>query len=747
MREHAVSEPPSSGPAWALGALVGVSIAGACIGYAFLTPAVYKASALIEVWPTNANAKSDLEPLEASRRLQEVVLDREVLSELARERAGSDNAANPRLGHSIESALQIDSVDARAFTITFRDSSSARVAKTCNWLAERLIERAPRALGGNTPGEDGERRRRVAALVQFLSAHPELGVAANAAATSLPELSAEKARIEASLLERQGSDGEQVASLVRRLADVNAAIALRSAPAGSETKAAPPESQRMLEQLARAVEAMRGASPRESAMQARIVARAEPPTWPIDPDRPRWLALAFVAGALSSLLVAFVGRRRPSHYLDSTPPPSEPSAPPPSRPSSSPPQPAEVPQPAPSHAPAPSPPSAEPPVNEAPSPIDIARESLERLARDAEPPVTTRYVSAAPRVERSSAPAADRSEGDRITPISSFPPRVAGGRGDRAMRAALEVNAELKRNTSSNPPPAHEGLSAHTTHALGSPIPPILAPGSRRAPLAGTPHTSAPVSVTAYSYVSTPAPPSMPSLDDPSFHSGPPTRRFMSAAAPAPKDWTVVSIQRGPTGWRPDLSLLPESRRGLCDEIYPLAVDNCCVVAVLGGAEGQDAKSRLAAELALALAESGHPRVLILEGDAERSSVRRFLRAEMPPGAGFSEQIRARISPRPPQPWNVVECSQSLHMLAEGSRVEPDLILSRQFEDCIRELRRFYDFVVIDGPTISNVAACRAVHDVVDRVVFSHGRFGPAELAQASELFPDKRISVVPAFS
>jgi Mrp family chromosome partitioning ATPase len=89
----------------------------------------------------------------------------------------------------------------------------------------------------------------------------------------------------------------------------------------------------------------------------------------------------------------------------------------------------------------------------------------------------------------------------------------------------------------------------------------------------------------------------------------------------------------------------------------------------------------------------------------------------------------------------VVECSSSLHVLAEGSHGSPELILSRPFEDCVTELRSFYDFIVLDGPRVSNVPACRAVNDVSDSAVLLATAAG--DLVQARSLFPGKRVSVV----
>jgi Mrp family chromosome partitioning ATPase len=313
-------------------------------------------------------------------------------------------------------------------------------------------------------------------------------------------------------------------------------------------------------------------------------------------------------------------------------------------------------------------------------------------------------------------------------------------RSERAFRAAVEVNADMlapatQRLGSSTPPlQSVAPTSARTTQVLGSPIPPIIAPGSRRTPTTGAGFPSQRATPmprsTGYSYVSTP-PPVAP-IPQP-MSSGPP-----APSSPRP---TTISTRPAPPGWRPDLSLLPESRRALCDEIYPQAVDRCMVIAVLDGADHGEGKSRLTAELALALAESGHPRVLVLESDLQRPAMRRFLRVDMPAGFGLSEQLQSRIEVRQRRPWTVVECSPSLHVLAEGANGAPELILSRPFEDCVHELRSFYDSIVLDGPRISDTPACRAVNDVIDNAVLLASAAG--ELVQARSLFAGKRVSVV----
>jgi Mrp family chromosome partitioning ATPase len=760
MSQTGASEPPRAATAWLLAAVVGGFTFAAFAGYAFLTPAVYRTSALIEVWASDDKAASKLEPLEASRRLHEAVLDSVVLERLAEERApGAAAETKSQLARVIESALQIDTLDARTFTVSFRDSERARTESSCNWLAERAVERAPRALASDTSAQDrlleAERRRRANAVAAFLAAHPELAALRPAASSGAPA-------------------GDDTALLMRRLTELNADVSAGAAPAASTGKPSEPatvsaEVRQMFAELVRARDASKAAPAHDPPLKARLVSRASLPGWPVEPDRPRLLLIGLLAAFGSAALAAFLGRRRGGEFGDSTPPPGLSSYPPGAATSSYPP---------PAGASSPPPPVAQaagsseppnekprlPPAASPPPPEDKGQPIIPSRVVSPRPPAPEpARTSVSPANEaRGSARFApgDRNEGDRITPVSAYPPPPGPAQGERGLRVALEVNAGApaaeKRSSS---PPAVRGQSARTTHVLGSPIPPIIAPGSRRLPSVGSgEQPAAPASTTGYSYVSSAPPNAGPSSRprvsarpsqregaQPYQSNGPPTRRFASVV-PDAQDSSLVSVQRVPSGWRADLSLLPESRRNLCDEIYPFAVDNCCVVGVLGGADTADVKSRLAAELGLALAESGHTRVLLLEGDLERSSVKRFLRVDMPMNASFSQQMKARVAGGGASPWTVVECSPSLHVLAEGAESTPELILSQAFEDCLRELRSFYDFIVIDGPLLANVSACRAVRDVVDRVVFSHGRFGPSELQQAKVLFPDKRISVVPAF-
>jgi Mrp family chromosome partitioning ATPase len=232
------------------------------------------------------------------------------------------------------------------------------------------------------------------------------------------------------------------------------------------------------------------------------------------------------------------------------------------------------------------------------------------------------------------------------------------------------------------------------------------------------PRSPSPVPASQYSYVSTAPPPS---------------------SSPSKN---VVLVQEVPKSWRPDPSLTPAAQRGLCEQLYPYAVENCFVLSVVAVPESVGYKSRVTAELALALAESGHPRILLLEGDLHRPWVQRMIGVDMPISTGFSQQLNGRAQGSAPgSRWTVLGCSRSLHVLAEGMMRSPGLLLSRQFAECLRELRTYYDFIVIDGPTASLDVDSGALDAVTDGVVTVCPAKGSASIAHMQNLFTRKRFS------
>jgi Mrp family chromosome partitioning ATPase len=171
-------------------------------------------------------------------------------------------------------------------------------------------------------------------------------------------------------------------------------------------------------------------------------------------------------------------------------------------------------------------------------------------------------------------------------------------------------------------------------------------------------------------------------------------------------------------------------------------VQGCFVLGITGVPEVREQKSRVAAEIALALGEARHPRVLLVEGDFQWPAVHRMMKVDMPRSSGFSQQLRSQASGHSHE-WTTIEVGPSLHVIAEGIMRSPGLILSRHFEDSLRSFRNYYDFVVVDGPLTSSEVDCRALDGVVDGIVIVAPPAGSPWLPAAMAMFPEKRFSTV----
>ena len=178
----------------------------------------------------------------------------------------------------------------------------------------------------------------------------------------------------------------------------------------------------------------------------------------------------------------------------------------------------------------------------------------------------------------------------------------------------------------------------------------------------------------------------------------------------------------------------------LAGEILTLAVDRCLVIGVTGIRGAADKKSIAAAEVALALSDARHPRILLMEADFHFPQIQKWLAIDVPFSAGFSQQLRARMDGGRDGRWHVVECKPSLHVIGEGVMRSPGLLLSNQFEQAMREFRSFYDIVVIDAPVAPNEADGRAIADVVDGAVVVGPANRSTEILEVSRIFSGKKL-------
>jgi Mrp family chromosome partitioning ATPase len=172
------------------------------------------------------------------------------------------------------------------------------------------------------------------------------------------------------------------------------------------------------------------------------------------------------------------------------------------------------------------------------------------------------------------------------------------------------------------------------------------------------------------------------------------------------------------------------------------------VVLVTSALDG-DGKSTVAVNLAAALAESGQSRVLLLEADVRRPGLAKLL-CLRPPACLLDQLQTWRTNPR--ARWSVIEVLPSgLHLMA----IDPDRLAGRPssrgfhgptFTRAIAELRRLYDYIVVDAPSVLTSMEVNLVEDGVSGILFvarGHETRGRDLRRAVDQVSPGKVIGVV----
>jgi ATPases involved in chromosome partitioning len=133
-------------------------------------------------------------------------------------------------------------------------------------------------------------------------------------------------------------------------------------------------------------------------------------------------------------------------------------------------------------------------------------------------------------------------------------------------------------------------------------------------------------------------------------------------------------------------------------------------------AEDGEGKTSCAANLALALAESGRHKVLLVEANLRRPRLASIFGFQ--PGRCLLAQLamhREQIE----TPWVVTEIQPvGLHALVIAPGGSADAVLhGPTFAASLARLRLVYDYVVLDGPSILTSADASIIQDSVDAAV------------------------------
>jgi Mrp family chromosome partitioning ATPase len=156
-----------------------------------------------------------------------------------------------------------------------------------------------------------------------------------------------------------------------------------------------------------------------------------------------------------------------------------------------------------------------------------------------------------------------------------------------------------------------------------------------------------------------------------------------------------------------------------------------------------DGKTTTAVNLALALAECGRAKVLLVETNLARPQLAGIFKF-LPPWC-FAEQLAAHRH-QPMMPWSLVEIPQLwLHVGAINPRIEKTQLLDGPaFAIAMERLRLGgYDHIVVDAPPVLGSADVNLMADAADAVVFTvrARRSTTRDLRRAMEQLGSQKIA------
>lgn len=146
-------------------------------------------------------------------------------------------------------------------------------------------------------------------------------------------------------------------------------------------------------------------------------------------------------------------------------------------------------------------------------------------------------------------------------------------------------------------------------------------------------------------------------------------------------------------------------------------------VVIVSSPQHGDGKTTVAVNLALALAECGRAKTLLVETHVRRPQLTTVFQF-VPPWC-FAEQLAAHRH-QPTMPWSLIDIPQLwLHVAAINPRIEQTQLLDGPaFAIAMERLRQAgYDHIVVDAPPVLGSADVNLMTDAADSVIFAlHAR-------------------------
>ncbi len=182
-----------------------------------------------------------------------------------------------------------------------------------------------------------------------------------------------------------------------------------------------------------------------------------------------------------------------------------------------------------------------------------------------------------------------------------------------------------------------------------------------------------------------------------------------------------------------------EQYRTLRTQVFHAAERQLTQVVLVTSAVAGEGKTSTILNLAWAIAQSREKRVLVVDGDLRRPSVSSYLGLDFE--LGFGEVI-SEVSEALP---SIVRVADSTLYILSSSRdvTQPAELLSRErVGETLTELRKYFDYILIDAPPVVAFADARLLANHADAVIVivRAGLAGHSTVERAIEALPAHRI-------
>ncbi len=182
-----------------------------------------------------------------------------------------------------------------------------------------------------------------------------------------------------------------------------------------------------------------------------------------------------------------------------------------------------------------------------------------------------------------------------------------------------------------------------------------------------------------------------------------------------------------------------EQYRTLRTQVFHAAEKQLTQVILATSAVAGEGKTSTVLNLAWAIAQSREKRVLVIDGDLRRPSVSPYLGLDFE--LGFGEVI-SEISEALPA---IVRVADSTLYILSSSREEAqpaELLSKERVGETIEDLRKYFDFILIDAPPVVAFADARLLANHADAVmvIVRAGMAGHNTVERAIEALPGSRV-------